>query len=370
MLFLLVGCWDIEESDRLDYVHGLGVDYKDGEIKMYLQIVNLGNLGTPDVAATGEDQVTIASASAEDINSAIFEIYRSAQKRLYWGHTTFIILSKAALEHNKLKDILDIVNRYPETRYRIRIFATNSEITELMEVSPIFEGSPIFSRLTDLNNAHDQSSWMMPLSIRELLILLDEPGYNGIIPTVRVTENTWQSENEPEPMVEALGVASVTAENFQGFILGEKASGLRWMQEDSKRSNVTIFKDGKPASAVVIINPKTEFDIQIKANKVTFHVHLKAQGIINEMIQNVDQAYIIKELKKRMKNEIMQTYLSALEIDSDIYRLSEKLYRKDVKSWKMLEVEGMIPLEEDSLQIEVDLDLVDSKLDKTEPIVE
>lgn len=370
MLFLLAGCWNIEESDRIDYVHGIGIDYRDGKIKVYLQIVNLGNLGTPDVASTGENQVTIAHASAEDINSAVFEIYRSAQMRLYWGHTTFIIISEAALEHNKLKEVLDLVNRYPETRYRIRIFATKSKITELMEVSPIFQGSPIFTRLTDLNNAHQQSSWMMPLTNLELLISLDEPGHNGIIPTVRIAENTWQTEKKPAPMVEALGVASVNEDKFHGFILGKDANGLRWMQKDSKRGQVTIYKDEKPASAVVIMNPETKFDIVTEGNNVTFHANLKAKGIINEMLQDVDQAFIIEELKEKIEKEIMQTYRKALEIDSDIYRLSEKLYRKDVKAWKKIEKNGEIPLNEKSLQIKVDLDLINSKLNKTEPIIE
>ncbi|MEI3611061.1 Ger(x)C family spore germination protein [Pseudogracilibacillus sp. SO30301A] len=370
MLFLLVGCWNIEEADRLDYVHGIGIDYEDGKIKIYLQIVNLGNLGTPDVAATGESQVTIAHASAEDMESAIFEIYKSAQKKLYWGHTTFIMLSEAALEHNKLKEVLDLINRFPETRYRIRIFATKSKITELMEVSPIFQGSPIFSRLTDLNNEYEQSSWMKPLTNRELIISLDEPGHNGIIPTVRLAENTWQSEKEPEPMVEALGIASVSADEFHGFILGKDVNGLRWIQEKSKRGNVTIFNKGKPAAGVVIVKPETKFDINTEGDKVTFHAKFKAKGMINEMLQNVDQKFIIEELKKRIKKEIMQTYRSGLEIDSDVYRLSETLYRKDVKTWKKLEKDGKIPLDEKSLQIEVNLDLVNSKLNKTEPIIE
>lgn len=370
IFILLAGCWDIAESDRLEYIHGIGIDYEDGEMKVYLQIVNLGSLGTPDVAKTEENQVTIAQGSAEDINSAIFEIYKSAQQKLYWGHATFIILSETALENDKLQEVLDVVNRYSETRYRIRIFATKSDIRKLMEVSPIFEGSPIFTRLTDLNNAHDQSSWMMPLSNRELLIYLDEPGHNAVIPTVRVTENTWKSEDNPEPMVEALGVASVTTDKFHGFILGENASGLRWIQEGSERGNVTIFKDGKPASSVVIMDPKTKFDINVEGDKVTFHAHLKAKGIINSVIQKVDQEFIIKELKKRIKAEIMQTYKSGLDINSDIYRLSEKLYRKEVKVWKRLEKDGGIPLDKDSLQIKITLDLIDSKLNKTEPIIE
>lgn len=367
--FLLAGCWDIEESDRLDYVHGVGVDYKDGKVILYLQLVNLGGLGTPETAVKEEDQITIATASAEDVNTAIFNIYKSAQRRLYWGHTTFIILSEATLENNKLKEVLDLVNRYPETRYRIRMFSTKDDISELMKVSPTFKGSPIFSRLTDLNNAYEQSSWIKPLSNRELLISLDEPGYNGFIPAIRVTENTWQTESSPEPMVEPIGVASVTPEMFKGFLMADDIEGLRWMQ-DSERVNITIYKDGKPASGLVILNPKTTFNIKEDGNKVTFHVEFRGKGIINEMVQNVDQEFIVKEVEKKIKKEVMHTYKEALEINSDIYRLSEKLYRRNLKTWQKLEENGTIPLDENSLHIDVNINLIDSKLNKTEPIVE
>lgn len=367
--FLLAGCWDIEESDRLDYVHGVGVDYKDGKVILYLQLVNLGGLGTPETAVKEEDQITIATASAEDVNTAIFNIYKSAQRRLYWGHTTFIILSEATLENNKLKEVLDLVNRYPETRYRIRMFSTNDDISELMKVSPTFKGSPIFSRLTDLNNAYEQSSWIKPLSNRELLISLDEPGYNGFIPAIRVTENTWQTESSPEPMVEPIGVASVTPEMFKGFLMADDIEGLRWMQ-DSERVNITIYKDGKPASGLVILNPKTTFNIKEDGNKVTFHVEFRGKGIINEMVQNVDQEFIVKEVEKKIKKEVMHTYKEALEINSDIYRLSEKLYRRNLKTWQKLEENGAIPLDKNSLHIDVNINLNDSKLNKTEPIVE
>src|SRR5699024_10493143 len=126
------------------------------------------------------------------------------------------------------------------------------------------------------------------------------PGYNGFIPAIRVTENTWQTESSPEPMVEPIGVASVTPEIFKGFLMADDIEGLRWMQ-DSERVNITIYKDGKPASGLVILNPKTTFDIKEDGNKVTFHVEYRGKGIINEIVQNVDQEFIVKEVEKKIK---------------------------------------------------------------------
>ena len=146
--FLLAGCWDMEESDRLDYVHGVGVDYEDGRIMLIFTIGESRWTGNPGNCGKGRRPNNNCTASAVDVNTAIFNIYKSAQKRLYWGHTTFIILSEATLENNKLKE----VSRFSQSVilrsiYRIRMFSTKMIFTGLMQL-PTFKGSPILSRLT------------------------------------------------------------------------------------------------------------------------------------------------------------------------------------------------------------------------------
>ena len=41
---LLSGCWDVTEPQRMYYVQGVGVDYKDNEYTAYLQIINFANV--------------------------------------------------------------------------------------------------------------------------------------------------------------------------------------------------------------------------------------------------------------------------------------------------------------------------------------
>ena len=41
----LTGCWDHNEPERLLYINGLGVHYKkNGDVEVYLQIINLQGL--------------------------------------------------------------------------------------------------------------------------------------------------------------------------------------------------------------------------------------------------------------------------------------------------------------------------------------
>lgn len=369
VIFLLTGCWDLEESDRMDYVHGVGVDYQEGQVVIHLQIANLGSLGTPEVVPVGESPITIASSSGNNISSAIHDIYQSAQRKLYFGHDTFMIISEEALKNNKLQESIDLMNRFPETRYRVNIFTTKSDVKELLKVTTPIQGTPILTRLTDLQNTYEQSSLIEHVSMRELIIELTEPGYDGIIPAVALDESTWEAEEKPLKMIKTIGVALMKPDMFNGFILYDDSNGLRWTEE-SKRNNLTIYQDEKAVSEVIVLNPKQKYTVKLNNDQVTFQLSVKVRGIINEVIEDVDQEFIIQTAEQEINKEIMTTYVQGLKLDSDIYRLSEILYRRHLNVWKKIEENGTIPLDENSLEVKVTLDLIDSSIDKTKPTIE
>jgi len=36
-VLLLAGCWDVKEPQRMYYIDGIGIDYKDGQYEIYMQ---------------------------------------------------------------------------------------------------------------------------------------------------------------------------------------------------------------------------------------------------------------------------------------------------------------------------------------------
>ena len=56
-----------------------------------------------------------------------------------------------------------------------------------------------------------------------------------------------------------------------------------------------------------------------------------------------------KKVEKAVKEEILTTFEEGLKMDADVFRLSEYLYRSNVKAWKRLEKDGKIPLSKDSI---------------------
>jgi len=369
LLMFLSSCWDINESDRMDYVYSVGIDYEDNRVTIYLQLVNLSSLGTPEITSEAESRVVIATASANTISEAIHEIYQSAQQRLYLGHNTSVVLTEAALKHGKLKEAIDLANRFPETRYRMNMFATKDNITDLYKTTTLFQDSPILTRITDLENIYEQSSRIKNLSLRELIIHLDEPSYEVAIPVIAAEKKVWKTENEDLIMIKDIGVALVTADEFKGFLIDDDMKGLRWTVH-SNRNNVTLYEGNRPIGEIIVIRPKQKYTIHSQGNSLQFEMNITARAMLNEVIEDISEKEIIQLVEEQIEEEVMRTYTKALQQNSDIYRLSEKVYRRQLKTWNKLHIDGIIPLTEESLIVKVDIELVDSGIDKTNPTVE
>lgn len=369
-LIFCTGCWDINEPDRMDYVYALGIDQQDGEVIIYMQIVSLSSLGTPDVAPETDNAVVIAKAKGDTLTQAAHNIYQSAQQRVYLGHNTTVILTEEALKHRHLSEAIDLVNRFPETRYRMNMFATTDSLEKLLEVKTLFQGTPILTRITDLENIHEQSSRIKNMSLREIIIGLNEPTYEIALPTIGLVENTWQTEDEKLNMIKDLGVALVTRDDFKGFILNDDAKGIRWT-ENAPRSNVTIFNhEDEPIGDLIVIKPKHKYTFQKNGATAKFQLDVTAKTMINELMVDTTEEEIIDLLEEQIEDEIIHTYKVALDKQNDIYRLSEIVYRQDLKFWRQLQQRGVIPLDEQSLTVNVEIELIDSSIDKARPTIE
>lgn len=97
-LFLLTGCWDITEPQKMYYVYGVGVDYIDNQYVIYLQFINFSNVAKSEKTSPDATPSEIAHANGKTIEEAIYKLYLSADQEIYWGHMTYLLLSEDALK--------------------------------------------------------------------------------------------------------------------------------------------------------------------------------------------------------------------------------------------------------------------------------
>ncbi|MED4461799.1 Ger(x)C family spore germination protein [Metabacillus fastidiosus] len=364
LVIILSGCYDSRAPERIAYAHGMAIDYKDGEYIVYLQLINYGMLAKSE--ASGGDQDTPPdvrkTGKGKNINEAIFNIYPTAQQEIYFGNLSFVILSDRLLKEKGIKSVVDIWSRYPETRYQIYFYTGDDIIEQIIAVKPVLDVSKSLNRLADPKNSFEQNSTTPIVTLRELLIALNEPGHTAVIPKVFLTHD---EVSPPMKAVDIVGFDGITLYNnynkFLGNLMYEQAYGYRWINKKFSRTNLQLLKDNETLATVIINDKKTKITPIIRNNSFQFKIKVEVKGSISEIDKN---GATVEEMKRaaieQIKSEIMRTYTQALEMDADVYRLSEVLYRKNLSVWKQYEEKGKIPLDDKSIDIDVKVFIEDA----------
>lgn len=356
---ILAGCWDENQPERMLYINAVGVDYKDGKYEVYAQFIQFANIAKSDQPNSDVNQTEVGHARGDTMDEAIHELYHSVDQKVYWGHFSYIVVSNEVMKNGKLSPIIDTFIRFKETRYHIWVYATDDSVEDILLIRPVLNRAITLSKLTDPDNSYEQESFIKPIDIRTLIIALDEPSHEAMLPLILVKEN-WKTGKETVQAPVVSGVSVVTRTSFKGSITGNKARGMQWMRNKTKRGQVTYKLDGGNYFTMVIDKVNVKVKPIVSGENVTFDVHVKLEATVSTIGENLTSDRIQKEIKKEVEKEIMATYEEALTKNIDIYHFSETLYRKDVKAWKQHSEDGELVLTKESIR---NLKISISKLD-------
>lgn len=347
----LFGCSNYHEPERMLYIHGVGIDYEDGMYTLYAQVINFTTVAKSETTKTEPEQTEIGHASGKTVDEAVFNLYRSLDQRLFWGHLTFIVFSGEALENGRMNSAIDLFTRYRETRYQMWIYSTDDPVKDLLLTSQIINTSTLLSRMGDPMNSFKQESFVEPITMRETIIGLNEPSHEVLLPTISIAQN-WETITGKSDVAKLAGFAVVSKDSFKGFITGEKVHGLRWMNNDTNRSEISIdLGMGNDGANISIVPEKIKVHVKpvVDKDSVKFDIEVKMNIAVNAIHAKVTNEEIRKLVEKEVKREIMETYEEALTKDFDVYGFSEYLYRDNIKAWKRFEKDGKVELTEDSI---------------------
>jgi len=348
---LMSGCWDVTEPQRMYYVQGVGVDYKDNEYIAYIQLMNFANVAKTEQSNPQAAPTEVGKATGKTIEEAIYKLYRSMDQEVFWGHMTFLLFSEKAMESEHAIPIIDTFLRFRETRYHIWVYCTQDPIEEVLLVSPILEKSPTATKLSNPKNTSKQESFVEPVNLRQLVIGLNEPNHEMKVPSISINQD-WETAKESRTETVFAGVGILSKNTFKGFIKGNTARGIEWMNDATKQGEITVKLDNTEERDYLTVDIK-KLDVNVKPivqnNQVKFEVYLKFNTILNGFKGKVTASQVRKKVESEVKKEIMATFEAGLNIDADVYRLSEYLYRDNVKVWKKIQKDGKIPLTKESI---------------------
>lgn len=347
---LLAGCWDITEPQRMYYINAVGVDYENDEYVVYLQVINFADVAKSIQPSADVAPAEVGRATGKTVEEAIYKLYRSSDQEIFWGHMRFLLFSERAMENEHFIPVIDTLIRFRDTRYQIWVYCTKNPVDEVLLVTPILRNSLSSSKLSNPINPTEQETFVEPKNIRDIVIGLNEPSHEVTIPYVSIKED-WQTDEDRTEETYFSGVGVLSKDGFKGFLQDNAARGNQWMHNYTNRGEITFQLKTNGQEKLTVSIEKIHVDVKphVKKEDVSFEVELKINATINGFKGKTTEKELEKHIITQVKKEIHETFNEGLKLDVDIYRLSESLYRDNVKAWKRLEKDGKIPLTEDSI---------------------
>lgn len=359
-IITLTGCWDADAVELLDYVKTFGVDYVDEQYVVYVQLPNMSTVAKKESPGPETPAKSwIASGKGRSVNEAIGHIYRTAPKKIVWGHSTVMILSERLMQRPELPSIIEDLNRFRELRYTMWIYGTKAPIPEILSVSPTFEASRLYTILQSPMNNYKMNSIVLPLKLHDFMNDYQDKARWAIIPALTVEKEIWEAGGKPHEMHAIVGVYAFHQEQYAGFFPDTQIKGMRWIERHTVSSTLKLMEDGKTTAVLRLENPSYTIVPRRLGEQVKFDVVVKMAATLIELHVPATSQQIIERAQKLVAEEIRSTYLAGLKSNTDLLLLSQHLYRKDPKLYNKLTNEGKkLLLSPDSLgQVNVDLNL-------------
>jgi len=364
----LAGCaTDAKNIEKLNYATALGVDFVDGQYHGYVQFINLQSVAKATDGKQTSKKAWVGKGVAPSLEQALFDIYRTAQERVFWGHVTAIVISDEALKQG-IDTIYDSISRYYEFRLTPWVYATRGPIREILSMGGFYEQSTLSTILQEPKEIHSQTSFVEPIKLHKLMSRINEPGYTVCIPSVAVNTEQWKAELKPEPKLAIDGAIFMKQDKVKSFMSLKELSGLRWIRPGTVRAGIPVPDKTNPEVEVVFDHPKAKYELVRENERLRYRLSMRAKGyIVNwDGVEFASFNELIEQTKKAIEREIRQVVRDGNNRKTDVLNLEHELFRNHFRLWKSERWNEEDFLSPDVLEaIDLHLEIVHSGLERS-----
>ncbi|WP_246131957.1 Ger(x)C family spore germination protein [Paenibacillus hemerocallicola] len=363
----LTGCWDIKAIQDTNYVTAIGFDYEDSQYVVYAQMVDFANVAKQEGGKSGQpSSVWSGHEKGGTVIEAMTKLYQTSQQRMFWGQVSSIVFTDKALGHG-IAEYMEGLIRFREMRYTQWVYGTKEPIDRVFLMIPFFNQSPLGSILHQPEENYRQRSYIRPLRLQKIVATYREPGSSAQLPSLGISKDVWKENGKDDPKLMVDGIFVLNKNKPPVWVSDDDLLGLRWLDRDTKRSNVMLSRNGAPAVSIIVDGPKVDVmpETTNTNGKPVYSIRVRAKYYITELLEHIDASQIEKEAVEVVTSEIERTFEYGKKKGLDLYQLDHILYRRKFPLWSKLTRNGEVPLDDYELKfVKVELELLHSGMYK------
>lgn len=369
------------QVDATTIVTGMGIDKKDNQIELTLQIVNAKS----DVVSN--EKLDVVSEKGETFSDALFNISFKLGKEIGLEHCAIVVLGKDLAETENCKKIMDKLYRDEAMTLNTYIITTSKDAKNVLEKSAELNNASSGSIQNNLgfNEAYFNSS--RSLTLGKFFNEFYSPTGISLMPVIEAVSSS-QSSGSGESG--SGGSGSDSSSSGGEATSGEESSGASQNQSEAliqNKNEVAVFKHGKKITtlqkeqyeAVNLLNTNSTKGLltvehvtmepylndatvtlfvrnsqkrvksKIVNDKLLMNFDISLFAEINSILQDdknlkVEEGYtdllkdnLVEKIKGKL-NEIVQTSLvNSKQTGIDFFNIEDRFYKfnnKALKKWK------------------------------------
>lgn len=351
--FLITGCWNYRELNKISIVTAMGIDVVEGETIISFDIVNSTQASTNNPSGGSkleESPTTIYQYKGKTIKEAVNNIVFEAPYQLYTGHMTLLVIGEEAAKKG-IYDYLDYFMADTEIRKIFPvIIVENGKAVDALKIILPLNTITAENMKASLEADAKFTSYLSNRKFDELLNCLYMEGREPTVSSVKIIGSPDKGENTenvsttiPKTSIKITGSAVFLEDKLVGYLYGLDSLGYNILRGLAKTTTIeSTCDDENNYSSVVVDNIKSKIKTTIKDGKPFYEITVTGEGAISEYNCKINSSNIEKFSKlteKKVNEEIKKILTNSLtklqkELKSDVIGLGERLYKEKYKYWQ------------------------------------
>ncbi len=293
ILFLLSGCSDYKELNDLAIVNTIGIDKKDNNYKLCLEVLNTDK-------KNGKNKIYYSTGKT--INEAINKVNNKSSKKIYGGHLDKIIVSKDILNDKKI-DLVDSFFRLTEVKDEFDIFLAKD--TDSCTIVKFLSKNNNSSKLQ--KNSKENRSTSSYTNIDVFISNYLKKNIDPVISVLSIKNNEVYIDN----------IAITNKGKVIKYLDTKESIGYNLIRNEIDKISIPISYKEK-YSTIKINKSSTKNKLYKKGNKYIIEININIDAYLTEYNFDLDlnKNNTISKLEKISEKEIDKYISKSIKLNS------------------------------------------------------
>lgn len=334
IIFILSGCYNYKELNKIAIVSSIAIDKEDNEYLVSAQVMN--------VKSDEESQssnVIVYSAKGKSIEEAMRKMTTKTSRKLYGGHISKLVLSEDIAKEGII-NVIDMFQRLTEIKDEFTItIAKGIEANKVIKISTSPEAVPadyvkssilntdVDAALTHSSKLDEFISYYLKDNIDPVISVIEVKNYKEKGTTV---DNANSTSQETKIIVNNIAITHNGV--LEDYLTEDETIGYNYIRNKVEKMLIPIKCDNTNYASISILNSKTKNKVTNKNNLYHIDINVKAKAMITEYncSEDLTKENVILDLQKKTEKKIKKYMNKVIDVqnssESEFLGLKRTIY--------------------------------------------